>query len=47
VQIKPFEDRVLVELEEVEAYTCPFVPVENWLAVPIRAGEKNHPLKGG
>ena len=23
-----------------EAYTCPFVPVENWLEVPIYAGEK-------
>ena len=28
-----------------EAYTCPFVPVENWLEVPILAGEKNYPLK--
>jgi uncharacterized protein (DUF1684 family) len=28
-----------------EAYTCPFVPPENWLKVPIRAGEKNYPLK--
>jgi len=28
-----------------EAYTCPFVPAENWLEVPIRAGEKNYPLK--
>jgi uncharacterized protein (DUF1684 family) len=27
-----------------EAYTCPFVPPENWLEVPIRAGEKNYPL---
>jgi uncharacterized protein (DUF1684 family) len=27
-----------------EAYTCPFVPVENWLEVPILAGEKNYPL---
>jgi uncharacterized protein (DUF1684 family) len=24
------------------AYTCPFVPPENWLRVPIRAGEKNY-----
>jgi hypothetical protein len=23
-----------------EKYTCPFVPPENWLEVPIRAGEK-------
>ena len=30
-----------------EAYTCPFVPPENWLKVPIRAGEKNYPLKRG
>ena len=28
-----------------EAYTCPFVPMENWLEVPILAGEKNYPLK--
>lgn len=28
-----------------EAYTCPFVPPENWLKVPIRAGEKSHSLK--
>lgn len=27
-----------------EAYVCPFVPPENWLDVPIRAGEKNYPL---
>jgi len=26
-------------------YVCPFVPPENWLEVPIRAGEKNYPLK--
>ena len=25
-----------------ESYTCPFVPRENWLAVPVRAGEKNY-----
>ncbi len=25
-------------------YVCPFPPRENWLAVPIRAGEKNFPL---
>jgi uncharacterized protein (DUF1684 family) len=28
-----------------EAYTCPFIPPENWLKVPIRAGEKNYPFK--
>jgi uncharacterized protein (DUF1684 family) len=28
-----------------ENYTCPFVPVENCLEVPILAGEKNYPLK--
>jgi len=28
-----------------ERYACPFVPAENWLRVPIRAGEKNFPLK--
>ena len=28
-----------------EAYTCPFVPTENCLEVPILAGEKNYPLK--
>jgi uncharacterized protein len=26
-------------------YVCPFPPRENWLTVPIRAGEKNFPLK--
>ena len=25
-------------------YVCPFVPPENWLEVPIRAGEKSYPL---
>ena len=25
-------------------YVCPFPPRENWLSVPIRAGEKNFPL---
>jgi len=25
-----------------EAYACPFVPPENWLKVPVRAGEKNY-----
>jgi uncharacterized protein (DUF1684 family) len=29
-----------------EEYTCPFVPPENWLKVPIRAGEKNYSLEG-
>ena len=28
-----------------EAYTCPLVPLENWLKVPVRAGEKNDPFK--
>ena len=28
-----------------EAYTCPFIPPENWLEVPIRAGEKRYPFK--
>jgi uncharacterized protein (DUF1684 family) len=28
-----------------EAYTCPFVPPDNWLEVAILAGEKNYPLK--
>ncbi len=28
-----------------EDYVCPFPPRENWLSVPIRAGEKNFPLK--
>jgi uncharacterized protein (DUF1684 family) len=28
-----------------ENYTCPFVPPENWLEVPIRAGEKIYSLK--
>ena len=27
-----------------EDYVCPFPPRENWLSVPIRAGEKNFPL---
>ena len=26
-----------------ENYACPFVPSENWLKVPIKAGEKNYP----
>ena len=30
-----------------EDYTCPLVPPENWLEVPIRAGEKNYSLKVG
>ena len=28
-----------------EDYVCPFPPRENWLSVPIRAGEKNFPLQ--
>jgi uncharacterized protein (DUF1684 family) len=28
-----------------EDYTCPFVPQENRLAVPVRAGEKNYPKR--
>ncbi|MBA7567111.1 hypothetical protein ES708_08811 [subsurface metagenome] len=28
-----------------EVYTCPFVPIGNWLEVSIQAGEKNYPLK--
>ena len=28
-----------------EAYTCPFIPPENWLEVPIRAGKKSYPFK--
>jgi len=28
-----------------ENYTCPLVSPENWLEVPIYAGEKNYPLK--
>lgn len=28
-----------------EIYTCPFIPPENWLEVPIRAGEKSYPFK--
>jgi len=30
-----------------EKYVCPFVPPENWLNVPIRAGEKEYPLGKG
>jgi uncharacterized protein (DUF1684 family) len=26
-----------------EAYTCPFVPQDNWLTVPVQAGEKDYP----
>lgn len=26
-------------------YVCPFPPRENWLTVPIRAGEQNFPLR--
>jgi uncharacterized protein (DUF1684 family) len=28
-----------------EAYTCPFIPPENWLKVPVRAGEKIYSFK--
>ena len=28
-----------------EAYTCPSVPAENWLEVPVCAGEKDYPLR--
>lgn len=28
-----------------EAYTCPFIPTENWLQVPIRAGEMKYTLE--
>ena len=28
-----------------EDYTCPFVPQENRLAVPVRAGEKDYPKR--
>ncbi len=46
------EDKWILDLNEAynpwcaysEAYTCPFVPPENWLEVPIRAGEKKYPL---
>ena len=27
-----------------EEYVCPFVPPENWLTVPVRAGEKKYQL---
>jgi uncharacterized protein (DUF1684 family) len=30
-----------------ENYVCPFVPVENWLKVPVRVGERNYPGKKG
>lgn len=26
-----------------EQYTCPLVPQENWLTVPVQAGERNYP----
>ncbi|MFB6175620.1 MAG: DUF1684 domain-containing protein, partial [Halobaculum sp.] len=29
-----------------DAYECPLVPVDNWLDVPIRAGEKTPELDG-
>jgi len=25
-----------------ENYACPFIDPENWLQVPVRAGEKNY-----
>jgi uncharacterized protein (DUF1684 family) len=28
-----------------EDYTCPYVPRENWLKVPVRAGEKDYAKK--
>lgn len=28
-----------------EEYVCPFIPPENWLEAPIRAGEKKYPLE--
>jgi len=27
-----------------EAYVCPFIPPENWLEVPIKAGEKKYSI---
>ncbi len=27
-------------------YACPLVPRENWLEVPVRAGERKYPLSG-
>jgi len=30
-----------------EDYVCPFVPPENWLQIPIHAGEKNYRLEKG
>lgn len=29
-----------------KSYACPFVPPENWLEVPVYAGEKDYVLKG-
>jgi uncharacterized protein (DUF1684 family) len=26
-------------------YTCPFIPPENWLEIPVKAGEKDYPTK--
>jgi uncharacterized protein (DUF1684 family) len=42
------EDQVLIDFNRAynpfceynEKYTCPFAPQENWLDIPIRAGEK-------
>ena len=28
-----------------EEYVCPFIPPENWLEIPIKAGEKKYPLE--
>lgn len=28
-----------------EHYSCPLPPLENWLKVPVRAGEKNYPAE--
>jgi uncharacterized protein (DUF1684 family) len=30
-----------------DEYVCPFIPPENWLEIPIRAGEKKYPLEKG
>ena len=27
-----------------EAYSCPLPPAENWLTIPVRAGEKSYPM---
>jgi hypothetical protein len=28
-----------------EDYACPLMPRENWLEMPIRAGDEDYPLK--